>query len=303
MHQYTVADANRQTHGPLPEETVRQWLMEGRIHLDSLAWRPGMAEWQPLRSFSEFIDVPNDIAAPSLANPYAAPQSSLVLPIHPDDGVDLNIPSAERARRLVELVKQRGYQIDIFNCIGRGWNLVFSRHFWDIVGVHFVTWIAMAAAGMCYAGIVVNGPILGGFDRYLLQKIRGRESNLDTAFSGFKLAFSQLFLVYIVTLLLGGIGFLCCVIPGIYLMVCWIFAKTLVVDQRLEFWDAMEASRKIVHQNWFSIFGLVFIGGLVAGLGVLGLLVGVFVTMPVFYASMMYAYEDIIHPPSLAGQL
>jgi hypothetical protein len=51
----------------------------------------------------------------------------------------------------------------------------------------------------------------------------------------------------------------CCIIPGIYLQVAWAFAIALVADKRLEFWGAMELSRKVVTRVWFRIFGLLLI--------------------------------------------
>ncbi len=306
MDQYTVVDANRQQIGPLTEAAVRQMLLEGRIQLESLAWRPGMADWQPLRWFTEFIDVPNPpaglpAASPAGFNPYAPPGAAPLLPLT-ESGIDLNIPSAVRARALADEVLRRDYQLDIFHCLGRGWKLVFSGDFWAIVGVHTVNYLTRLVASGCYVSIVVDGPLSGGVDLYFLKKIRGQQADLTTAFSGFSIAFSQLFLVYLVSLLLAGLGFLFCVIPGIYLAVAWIFAKTLVIDQRLDFWDAMECSRRVVSRHWFAVLGLLVVSGLVMMMGLLALVVGIFITMPVFYASLMYAYEDIFRPKSGPAQ-
>ena len=38
--------------GPVPEDQLRQALAEGRIGQSTLVWRPGAAEWQPLRAFA-----------------------------------------------------------------------------------------------------------------------------------------------------------------------------------------------------------------------------------------------------------
>ena len=275
-------------------------LDKGAVTLESLAWKPGMAEWQPLRSFAEFIDVPNTPAAHVPFNPYAAPQVEHYFPA----GVgsqDMNAPSSVRGRALTEEVLSRGYQVDIFHCLGRGWDLVFSKEFWPIIGVSTLTWLTFMASSMCYASIVVGGPILGGMDLYFLKKIRGEEATLNTAFSGFNIAFSQLFLVYIVTALISTVGFFFCVIPGIYLAVAYSFGKALVIDKRLEFWDAMECSRKVVTKHWFPIFGLMIVGGLFMMLGMIALLIGVFIAMPIFNAALMYAYEDIFNPKSGTG--
>ena len=61
-----------------------------------------------------------------------------------------------------------------------------------------------------------------------------------------------------VTVLLSYLGLCCCLIlPGIYLFIAWTFSVPLVADKGLEFWSAMELSRKVVTRVWFEIFGLV----------------------------------------------
>ncbi len=122
---------------------------------------------------------------------------------------------------------------------------------------------------------------------------------MGEVFAGFSLAFVQLMLAQIVVGLLTGLGIVCCILPGIYLMIAWMFTIPLVIDKKLEFWPAMELGRKVISKHWWSLFGLVIVCGLVNIVGVLALCVGVFVTAPICFAAMMYAYEDIFgvqHP-------
>jgi len=42
-------------HGPYKEEDVREWLRSGQLSRDDLAWREGLADWQPLSAL--FPDV------------------------------------------------------------------------------------------------------------------------------------------------------------------------------------------------------------------------------------------------------
>jgi uncharacterized membrane protein len=89
------------------------------------------------------------------------------------------------------------------------------------------------------------------------------------------------------------LAFLFCVLPSIYLSVAWTFAMPLVIDRGLGFWQAMELSRRVVTKHWFLVFAFVLVMGLVAAAGLLACCVGVFVTVPLFWVSLMYAYEDI----------
>jgi uncharacterized membrane protein len=93
-----------------------------------------------------------------------------------------------------------------------------------------------------------------------LNRIRGRPVSIGDVFAGFSLGFVQLMLVGLLTKLLTIIGLWCClVLPGLYLLVAWVFSVPLVADKRLEFWSAMELSRKVVTRVWFETFGLMLL--------------------------------------------
>ena len=94
------------------------------------------------------------------------------------------------------------------------------------------------------------------------------------------------------------LGIMLGVIPMTYLSISWVFALALVIDQGLGPWTAMEVSRRVVGRRWFSMFGLVICAGILALLGVIGLFIGVFFTIPLAYGSILYAYEDLCAQPA-----
>lgn len=55
------AEGNRQRQGPLPPENIVALYRSDRIGLDTLVWREGMAQWQPLADVAEELG----IAAPA----------------------------------------------------------------------------------------------------------------------------------------------------------------------------------------------------------------------------------------------
>ncbi len=61
----------------------------------------------------------------------------------------------------------------------------------------------------------------------------------------------------------------------------------------MEFWPAMEVSRRVVHEHWWSIFALVIVLALVAFSGFLLCGVGEVITIPLASAALMYVYEDL----------
>jgi uncharacterized RDD family membrane protein YckC len=52
MENWYYADAERQRQGPLSADELAQRFHQGRLRLDTLVWRDGLAEWQPLRDFT-----------------------------------------------------------------------------------------------------------------------------------------------------------------------------------------------------------------------------------------------------------
>ena len=53
MSNWYYADADQQRQGPLPAEELTQLFHQGRLRLDTLVWRDGLADWQPLRNFTQ----------------------------------------------------------------------------------------------------------------------------------------------------------------------------------------------------------------------------------------------------------
>mgnify|MGYP000125427597 CR=1 FL=1 len=89
-----------------------------------------------------------------------------------------------------------------------------------------------------------------------------------------------------------------CVLPIIYLSVGWAFTFALVIDQGLSPWTAMEVSRRVISRQWFRVFFTVLLGGILAMLGLIGLFIGMFFTLPLAISALLYAYEDLCNPPA-----
>ena len=58
---------------------------------------------------------------------------------------------------------------------------------------------------------------MGGLSLFYLKKIRREPTTIETAFCGFSNRFLHLFLAGFVTWALTGLGFVCFILPGIYL--------------------------------------------------------------------------------------
>ena len=82
-------------------------------------------------------------------------------------------------------------------------------------------------------------------------------------------------------------------LPAIYLGVAYNWAYMFVVFYGMSFWDAMEASRKLITQKWFMVFVFMIIIGLIAALGFLLLCVGALFTIPAYMCMNFSAFADV----------
>ena len=121
----------------------------------------------------------------------------------------------------------------------------------------------------------------------------GRVIVFENFFDGFK-HFAALLLFSLVSTVLIFVGFLALILPGIYLSVGYIFTPFFIVFRKMDFWQAMEASRKLVHPQWFSIFGFLMVLALINLLGFLALGVGLLITVPLSYCALYAAFDDIV---------
>jgi tRNA A-37 threonylcarbamoyl transferase component Bud32/type II secretory pathway pseudopilin PulG len=203
------------------------------------------------------------------------------------------------AADFIQAALARDYSLDINHCLNRAWKLV-TGDFWPMVGVSALIWLLTTIATSSLVGIIVRYPLIGGLWLYYLNRVRGNPVTLETAFSGFKVAFLQLILAGLIAKLLMFLGFICLIIPGIYLWVAWTFAVALVADQHLDFWPAMQLSRKVVGRHWWKFFWFLIVLALIHLAGILLCYVGIFAATPICLAALAYAYEDIFGPAAKA---
>jgi hypothetical protein len=190
----------------------------------------------------------------------------------------------------------RGTHIDIGNALSRGWALV-RDNMGVLIGATVLGWlITIGIAFVPILGWAVGIVLIGGLDYMFIRRIRGETVQVGDVFAGFNIAFMQLALAGLIKAVLTSIGFLLCILPGVYLGVAYVFALPLIIDKKMEFWTAMEVSRRVVHRHWWSTFALVIVLAIVACLGALACIVGLFVSIPVASAALMFVYEDLFGP-------
>jgi uncharacterized membrane protein len=105
--------------------------------------------------------------------------------------------------------------------------------------------------------------------------------------------FLPLLVFTIVSTIFIFIGFLLLIIPGIYLTVAYLFAPFLIVEKNIDFWPAMEISRKKVNKHWFGILGFSIVIVLINFIGCIPFFIGLFISIPLSTCIITMAYRNI----------
>jgi uncharacterized membrane protein len=190
-----------------------------------------------------------------------------------------------------------GYQVKIGEYISRGWELlqpklgIFIGYVAVIVGINvalgFIPFGSIASS-------VISPALNAGLFIVAYKHLLGEPVEFGDFFKGFE-KFAVFFMAALVSGLFTLLGFICLIVPGIYLATAYSFAQLFIIDQDLEFWPAMEMSRQLVTKNFFPMFGFSLLLGLINLGGFLLCGFGILLTIPLTYCAMTVAYMDIMN--------
>ena len=79
----------------------------------------------------------------------------------------------------------------------------------------------------------------------------------------------------------------------IYILVSFAWAYHFIIFYKMDFWPALDTSRRLISKRWFPVFLMYIVFGLVAMLGVIAFIIGMMVTIPVMYAAEYAAFADV----------
>ncbi len=304
---FRMIGGDHQEYGPVTADTLRHWIRDGRANAHSRV-REAEGDWKPLGSLRDFA--PELMAqASKLEN-----RRTWVVPLS----------NEEYAEEILEC----DYAINVGACLHRSWILLRA----NLLPLTIATTLAIATVACInalpiiglIASLILLGPLWGGLFSIYLKRLRGQVCDFSEVYGGVSGKYLQLMLAMVVSFCLMAISGLITIsslvmaavmgtkfpapalvfasligiLPFIYFAVCWMFTVPLVIDKNLEFWPAMELSRKKVNQHWWEVFRLLVAGLVVALAGVLGLGIGVFITIPVFIGAVACTYEDIFTTPT-----
>ena len=216
--------------------------------------------------------------------------------------------------------------VEPVECIRAGWHLIKDQY-WLFVGMTLVTILAGNAVPL---GILM-GPMMCGLFLAFFHRMRGQAVEFGTLFKGFDyfgqsviatlihlvpivIVLAPFYLFFFVVAILsvpdspsgrsnspalgvffGVMGLLLLVMFLILLVVSilFTFAYPLIVERKLSGVDAVKLSCKAGLGNFWGLLGLFLLNALMAIGGVLLCYAGVFLVMPIAFAAVAIAYQQV----------
>lgn len=184
-------------------------------------------------------------------------------------------------------------QINISRWIAEAWNLVMSD-FANFILLSIIYIVLIGIASWTFlGGIIFSGPLTVGFFYIIFQKIRGNPINIGDIAKGFNFFVAALLADILITVFVV-VGFCFLIIPGIVISALYMFAFPLIIEKKMDFWQAMETSRKIIQKNIFEYSAFMLLLYVLLLLGILMLLVGFVVALPLTFVAIALAYRDMV---------
>ena len=180
-----------------------------------------------------------------------------------------------------------GSQSDTMRWIGEGW---------DVAKNDLGTYVLMTIVMMLVNGAVpflLQGATTAGFQAACRKSLRGQKPGVGDLFEGFQF-FASTLGAHLVISILAFIASLFFIIPGLVVAAMYNFTYLFIVDKRMDIGTAMRASHAVVKQDYFGYTMFLIALILLNIAGVLCLLVGLLVTIPITFAAIAVAYRDVV---------
>ncbi|HEV7645553.1 MAG TPA: hypothetical protein VGO50_16550 [Pyrinomonadaceae bacterium] len=219
-------------------------------------------------------------------------------------------------------------------CMKEGWELI-KNDYW--------LFFAITLVGLLIGGaipLVLIGPMLCGVYLCFLQKFDGRKVEFGDLFKGFDYFMPALIATLILVGIFFVASMIFIVIPSIILMVLAgatggkggqmialvslivfcvlmlifgiiaacihaliVFTHLLIVDRKLSGWDAMRLSAKGARHNLGGVVGFIALQILLSIVGMLALVIGAYLMLPIIYAGTTVMYRKIFSPINLPSNV
>jgi len=197
----------------------------------------------------------------------------------------------------IDRIIEKGYSFSIKDYVGRGFALYKSSANAMIPFSLLYFLVVMLTSRIMALSIVVNvfiSPcVIAGFYLAANKAMQGAVPMFSDCLDGFKM-FVEIVVINLVVNILASLGLICLVLPGIYLYVAYTFASMFVIFLKADYRTALRLSRKLIHCNWWTMFGLLAVALLIGISGALLFGIGMIFTLPIMHCILYIAFEDIV---------
>ncbi len=191
------------------------------------------------------------------------------------------------------------------SCIRFGWE-TFKKRPWFLIGAGFVYVLVLGCISGALKEIGTVDPILGfvvGIVNAVVEVIAGMgliafmlKAHDDVEHLTLKdFWHPQPFWVYLGTIILFMLillgGFILLIIPGIIFGIMYQFATYFVIDRSLQPIAALKESARITKGHRWALFGFGILCALITILGLMCLILGILVAIPVTSLAFVHAYR------------
>ncbi|MDZ7374387.1 MAG: hypothetical protein ONB23_10510 [candidate division KSB1 bacterium] len=176
----------------------------------------------------------------------------------------------------------------------------YLRLSWQLFWRDAPMWVLLTIIYAAVLGVVSTtaigppilwGPLEVGWYAVILKRVRGQSLDLDEFARGFH-RFVPAFLAGVAVQAFALVGLALLVIPLFVVLALYLFVWPVLVDEDLDFWSAMERSRRATQPLWIEWTLFSFLIVLVNFLGILFCLVGLLVSLPWTKIAVALAYEE-----------
>lgn len=312
---YTIIGGDQREYGPYTAEQLADFVRQGRANGQTMARAGAAGSWQPLAALPEFAAL-FGAPAPAAAPPAVAPPVGAA----PQGWAPAAAPApagSVRASDPIGLLKT-AWQVLKPNLGGAAvtvliWGLIAVAA--AIIPIFVITRLPIAIRPILQAVVsgVVTGVAGGALYIYFLKLVKTGRAELGDSFAVFSGPLPNLVLLGLVTSIVGSLGSIAGALLGavigfgivfpltilglavaVVASVLWLFSFPNVIDGRLGFWEALEASRAVTQKDFGAYFLVLIVFGVTCFVGALACGIGILVAAPLVVCANTLLYRDTI---------
>lgn len=265
-------NSNQQQLGPYEIAQVNQMLVAQQIGSETLAWREGMPNWEPISS-PTFAAI--GIQIPQQQNTTSPAQNT---------GGQTKTPQSGNP---TSNIRSGGGSFTIGSSIGEAFS------FFKANPIGSIAWLVLSSV-LSSTGIgVFLAPLLAVNFFACAKRFQQNGTKMDIGeLFDFSNAIEKMFGPIVIGFIIG-VGFVFFIIPGVILSMWWTFSPCVLADRpELSFLEAIKESRSVAKGNWIKLIILFIAIGFLQVLGAICLGVGLLVTIPIGHIALYFAYEQ-----------